>query len=156
MLFRRICRIRSTMGQKRSRRRICVSTALNTSNLAAARRTLTACCWGSAVMRAFGHSASFLQNAFSAIADSNGCAFLQNAFSAIANPDGCAWDEAELLHGKGNSFSAGCRFWAVLEAAGLKAFRKEVSSRSHLSESPVGMKRGDSAARTKSTRSRAP
>lgn len=138
MLFRRICRIRSTMGQKRSRRRICASTALTTSGLAAARRTLTACCWGSAVVRAFGHSASFLQN----------------AFSAIANPEGCAWDEAELVHGKGNSFSAGCRFWAVPEAAGLKAFRKEVSSRSHLSESPVGIKRGDSAARTKSTRSR--
>lgn len=138
MLFRRICRIRSTMGQKRSRRRICASTALTTSDLAAAGRILTACCWGSAVVRAFGHSASFLQN----------------AFSAIANPYGCAWDEAELLHGKGNSFSAGCRFWAVPEAAGLKAFRKEVSSRSHLSESPVGMKRGDSATRTKSTRSR--
>lgn len=101
-----------------------------------------------------GHAASFLQNAFSAIANPNGCAFLQNAFSAITNPDGCAWDEAELVHGKGNSFSAGCRFWAVLEAAGLKAFRKEVSSRSHLSESPVGMKHGDFAARTKSTRSR--
>lgn len=52
----------------------------------------------------------------------------------MANPDGCTWDEAELLHGKGNSFSAGYRFWAVLEAAGLKAFRKEVSSRSLLSE----------------------
>jgi hypothetical protein len=60
--------------------------------------------------------------------------FLQNAFSAIANPDGCAWDEAEILLGKGNSFSAGCRFWAVPEAAGLKAFRKEVTSRSLLSE----------------------
>lgn len=59
---------------------------------------------------------------------------LQNAFSAIANPEGCAWDEAEILLGKGNSFSAGCRFWAVPEAAGLKAFRKEVTSRSHLSE----------------------
>lgn len=101
------------MGQKRSRRRICASTALTTSDLAAARRTLIACCWGSAVVRAFGHSASFLQN----------------AFSAIANPDGCTWDEAEILLGKGNSFSAGCRFWAVPEAAGLKAFRKEVSCR---------------------------
>lgn len=60
--------------------------------------------------------------------------FLQNAFSAIANPEGCAWDEAEILLGKGNSFSAGYRFWAVLEAAGLKAFRKEVTSRSLLSE----------------------
>ena len=41
------------IGQKRSRRRICASTALTTSGLAAARRTLTACCWGSAVVRAF-------------------------------------------------------------------------------------------------------
>lgn len=118
------------MGQKRSRRRICASTALTTSGLAAARRTLTACCWGSAVVRAFGHSASFLQN----------------AFSAIANPDGCAWDEAEILLGKGNSFSAGCRFWAVLEAAGLKAFRKEITSRSLLSVLSVAILRQEQKA----------
>lgn len=81
-------------------------------------------------MRAFGHSASFLQN----------------AFSAIANPDGCAWDEAEILLGKGNSFSAGCRFWAVLEAAGLKAFREEVTSRSLLSVLSVAILRQEQEA----------
>lgn len=93
-----------------------------------------------------GHAASFLQNAFSAIADSNGCACLQNAFSAIANPEGCAWDEAELVHGKGNSFSAGCRFWAVPVAAGLKAFRKEVTSRSLLSVLSVAILRQEQEA----------
>lgn len=72
--------------------------------------------------------------------------FLQNAFSAIANPDGCTWDEAELLLGKGNSFSAGYRFWAVPEAAGLKAFRKEVSSRSHLSVLSVAILRQEQEA----------
>lgn len=142
------------MGQKRSRRRICASTALTTSDLAAARRTLIACCWGSAVVRAFRPCGFLFTKRLQRDCQSKWLCFLQNAFSAITNPDGCAWDEAELVHGKGNSFSAGCRFWAVLEAAGLKAFRKEVSSRSHLSESPVGMKHGDFAARTKSTRSR--
>ena len=55
---------------------------------------------------------------------------LQNAFSAIADSDGCAWGEAELLRSKDDSFSAGCRFWGVLVAAGLKAFRKGGISRS--------------------------
>ena len=72
--------------------------------------------------------------------------FLQNAFSAIANSDGCAWDEAEILLGKGNSFSAGCRFWAVPEAAGLKAFRKEVTSRSLLSVLSVAILRQEQEA----------
>lgn len=72
--------------------------------------------------------------------------FLQNAFSAIANPEGCAWDEAEILLGKGNSFSAGCRFRAVPEAAGLKAFRKEVTSRSLLSELSVAILRQEQEA----------
>ena len=71
---------------------------------------------------------------------------LQNAFSAIANPDGCTWDEAEILLGKGNSFSAGYRFWAVPEAAGLKAFRKEATSRSLLSVLSVAILRQEQEA----------
>jgi len=72
--------------------------------------------------------------------------FLQNAFSAIANLEGCAWDEAELVHGKGNSFSAGYRFWAVPVAAWLKAFRKEVTSRSLLSVLSVAILRQEQEA----------
>ncbi len=59
---------------------------------------------------------------------------LQNAFSAIADSDGYAWGEAELLRSEDDSFSAECRFWVVLVAAELKAFRKGGFSRSFQSE----------------------
>jgi len=48
--------------------------------------------------------------------------------------------------GKGNSFSAGFRFWAVPEAAGLKAFRKEATSRSLLSVLSVAILRQEQEA----------